>query len=162
MIEIRKVDVSEIEALSKLATKIVREHYDSIIGVETNSYMLNKFQSVQGIKSQFEAGYEYYWAILDGKQVGFFAIVDKVDHLYISKFYVDKEYRGQKVASTIFSFIQKVAKNKNISKISLNVNKHNDDTISIYKHFGFVIVKAEVVDIGYGFIMDDYVMEYTL
>ena len=162
MIEIRKVDRSEIPNLSKLATRIVREHYDSIIGVETNSYMLDKFQSEKGITSQFESGYEYYWAILDGKEAGFFALVDKVDELYISKFYVAKEYRGQKIASTIFSYIQRVAKSRNISKISLNVNKHNDDTINIYKHFGFAIVKAEIKDIGHGFIMDDYVMECTL
>ena len=62
MIEIRTVDRSEIPNLSKLATRIVREHYDSIIGVETNSYMLDKFQSEKGITSQFESGYEYYWA----------------------------------------------------------------------------------------------------
>lgn len=162
MIELTKVEKEEVAELSKLATKIVREHYDSIIGVETNSYMLDKFQSIKGITSQIESGYQYYWAIYDGVKVGFFAIVDKQDELYVSKFYVDKEYRGKKIASAIFSYIKKIAKSKDISRITLNVNKHNDDTINIYKHFGFVITKAEIKDIGSGFVMDDYVMECYL
>ena len=162
MIEIIDVKKDEIEELSKLATKIVREHYDSIIGTETNSYMLNKFQSVEGITSQIQSGYNYYWAIFDGKKVGFFAVVDQGETLYISKFYVDKDFRGNKIASTIFAYIQRIAKQRGQSRIELNVNKHNDDTINIYKHFGFRICKAEIKDIGEGFIMDDYVMEYII
>ena len=162
MIEIIDVKNDEIGELSKLATKIVREHYDSIIGEETNTYMLDKFQSVKGITSQIQSGYKYYWAILDGVKVGFFAVVNQGETLYISKFYVDKDYRGKKVASTIFAYIQRIAKQNGQSRLELNVNKHNDDTINIYKHFGFRTIKAEIKDIGSGFIMDDYVMEYII
>ncbi len=162
MIEIIDVKNDEIEELSQLATKIVREHYDSIIGKETNTYMLDKFQSVKGITSQVQSGYKYYWAIFDDKKVGFFAVVDQGDTLYISKFYIDKDYRGNKIASTIFAYIQRIAKQNGQSRLELNVNKHNDDSINIYKHFGFRIIKAEIRDIGSGFIMDDYVMEYII
>ena len=58
MIELRKVNIDEINELSVLATKIVREHYDPIIGKETNDYMLNLFQSPEGIQKQINDGYE--------------------------------------------------------------------------------------------------------
>ena len=47
--EFKKVlinEIKDIEELSNLATSIVREHFDPIIGKKQNDYMLNMFQSV--------------------------------------------------------------------------------------------------------------------
>ncbi len=38
------------------------------------------------------------------------------------------------------------------------VNKYNDRSINAYKRMGFAVVEEAVVDIGGGFIMDDYKM----
>jgi ribosomal protein S18 acetylase RimI-like enzyme len=43
----------------------------------------------------------------------------------------------------------------------LNVNKYNS-AIQFYHKIGFEIAKEEVIDIGNGFVMDDYVMEKQL
>lgn len=48
-----------IGELSAMATEILREYYDPLLGVEQNSYMLEKFQSVKGITGQLEQGYNY-------------------------------------------------------------------------------------------------------
>lgn len=162
MVEIRKIEENEIDELSKLATKIVKEHYDPIIGEETNAYMLGLFQTPEGLKRQMDEGYTFQWAILDGKKVGYFAYKPKEGKMYLSKLYVDKEYRGKKIASTIIAYLIKVTKSQNMTAIFLNVNKHNDDTIAIYKHLGFVRTKAEINPIGHGYVMDDYVYEYTI
>ena len=53
-IEIVKVKNEEIKPLSILATSILREHYDPILGKEQNDYMLEKFQSEKAIKEQIE------------------------------------------------------------------------------------------------------------
>ena len=42
--------------------------------------------------------------------------------------------------------------------LMLNVNKHNTQAIRAYEKHGFAIRDAVVVDIGGGFVMDDYVM----
>lgn len=162
MVELRKVEVDEIDELSRLATKIVREHYDPIIGEETNTYMLNLFQTPQGIQKQLDEGYEMLWAILDGVKVGYFAFKPKDGKMYLNKLYIDKEYRGKKIASTIFDYLVKRTKSQNMTKIFLNVNKHNDNTLAIYKHLGFVKIRAELNPIGQGYYMDDYVLEYTV
>jgi hypothetical protein len=44
----------------------------------------------------------------------------------------------------------------------LNVNKYNQRAIAVYQKKGFVQVAAEVVPIGGGYVMDDYVMEKLL
>lgn len=47
-------------------------------------------------------------------------------------------------------------------KIWLTCNKHNDNTLAIYDHLGFVITNEQEADIGNGFVMDDYILTYTL
>ena len=48
------------------------------------------------------------------------------------------------------------------SSVYLTVNKGNDDTIAIYRKWGFEIIDSVVTDIGGGFVMDDYIMSLDL
>ena len=45
-------DDKEISEMSKMATEILREYYDPIIGKEQNDYMLELFQSEDAIRDQ--------------------------------------------------------------------------------------------------------------
>jgi ribosomal protein S18 acetylase RimI-like enzyme len=44
----------------------------------------------------------------------------------------------------------------------LQVNKRNEKAIKLYRRAGFAVREEIVVDIGGGFVMDDYVMEKRL
>ena len=54
----------------------------------------------------------------------------------------------------------KSAMQKSYKSIQLTVNKYNTNTISAYKKWGFEIIDSVVTDIGEGFVMDDYIMEW--
>jgi len=54
---------------------------------------------------------------------------------------------------------EKIAKDYEIDCITLTVNRHNNDTIAVYKKLGFRITGSQVQDIGEDFVMDDYCME---
>ena len=56
-------------------------------------------------------------------------------------------------------FLDELAIQKGVSKITLTVNRNNTDTIKVYKRLGFVSQGTIVQDIGNGFVMDDYKME---
>ena len=45
-------DDKGIKELSVLASAIVKEHYDPIIGKEQNDYMIKMFQSEEALKKQ--------------------------------------------------------------------------------------------------------------
>ena len=62
----------------------------------------------------------------------------------------------------MFEFLVNYAKDKKLKSIYLNVNKHNDLAVNVYKHLGFIIIREEKNDIGNGFYMDDFVFEYTI
>ena len=47
----------------------------------------------------------------------------------------------------------------NCKSISLTVNKYNTDSIKAYEKMGFEKIDSVVMDIGNGYVMDDYVMK---
>jgi ribosomal protein S18 acetylase RimI-like enzyme len=48
------------------------------------------------------------------------------------------------------------------ARLMLTVNKRNSKAIAAYERNGFTITESIVVDIGGGFVMDDYVMAKDL
>ena len=54
------------------------------------------------------------------------------------------------------------AKLRELNKIWLTCNRNNTSSLEVYKHLGFEVVREEVADIGNGFVMDDYILEYEV
>ncbi|MFI1743130.1 GNAT family N-acetyltransferase [Thalassobellus sediminis] len=150
---------TDYECISKLAHTIWHEHYIKIISLEQIEYMLEKYNSVKSIEERVQAGVKFYCLTYNDKPVGYTAIENKSDYLYISKLYVLKTYRGKKIAKAAMLFTESMAKAQNISVIKLNVNKYNTNSMLAYEKMGFVKTASTIEDIGNGFVMDDYLME---
>ena len=149
-------DESKIIEMSEMATEILREHYDPIVGKTQNDYMLKKFQSADSIRNQLEEGYQYYFVSENGRSIGFLAFYPKTDFMYLSKLYLYKKERGKGYSRNMLDFVIMKAKEEGLTAIELNVNKHNSTTL-IYEKLGFKILRSEKNDIGQGYYMDDYV-----
>lgn len=151
----------EIEQLAQLASTIWKEYYTGIISEEQIDYMVEKFQSPAAIKSQIEEqGYEYYLLKPDGEYVGYIGIkATAAESLFLSKFYISKEYRGRGYGSKVMEFLYKLCQERDIKKIWLTVNRYNENSIMVYERKGFYKLRTQISDIGNGFVMDDYVME---
>ena len=94
-VELKKDDKWNIAAMSAMATEIVREHFDPIIGKAQNDYMIGKFQTTEAISEQLEEGYQYYFVENEGRIVGFLAFYSRGTAMYLSKFYLYKTERGR-------------------------------------------------------------------
>ena len=149
-------DVNGIKEMSEMATAILREHYDPIIGKEQNDYMLDMFQSVEAVTEQLSHGYNYYFAKNDGTNAGFLAYYPREGALYLSKLYLYKDQRGKGFSRVMLEFLKEKAKELGLNRIELNVNKNNP-TKYIYERLGFTVAREEKNDIGNGFYMDDFV-----
>ena len=79
--------------------------------------------------------------------------------MFLSKLYLQQEYRGKKIASKAMEFLVALCRERGLKSIWLTVNKHNDITIAIYQKMGFYEIRQQRADIGNGFVMDDYVMQ---
>lgn len=153
----------EIKKLVNLASEIWQEYWTIILSQEQIDYMLEKFQSEEAIKNQIE-GERYVYNILEdnGNVLGYFGIAPKEDYLFLSKLYIKKEFRNLGCGRLAFNKIKQFAQQFNKRKIQLTVNKNNINTIKAYEKWGFKTIDAVVTDIGNGFVMDDYIMEFEL
>ena len=152
----------QFNKIADLAAIIWREHYIPIIGKEQVEYMIKNFQSPEAMYSQHKDGYQYFMVIKDENLVGYVSVKKQGDSLFLSKIYVSKDFRGQKIGKAAMGFVQKKALEMNCKSTTLGVNKHNTNSIEAYKKMGFVNKGSMVTDIGNGFIMDDYKMEKPL
>lgn len=161
MVDFVKVtDNESLKQIACLADEIWHDHFIDIIGKDQTDYMVEKFQSYAAMTEQIkEKSYSYYALIKNNKAVGYFAIVPDNEKLFLSKLYIHKSQRGNNYASHALDFMKKYCRENELNAIWLTVNRHNQNTIDIYLHCGFEIVREQAADIGNGFIMDDYVME---
>ncbi|AIQ47145.1 GNAT family acetyltransferase [Paenibacillus sp. FSL R7-0273] len=152
--------VEETAEVARLAAEIWREYYVSIITMEQIDYMIGRFQSVQAITEQIhQQGYGYYLVHNRDSAVGYFSARQEEGKLFLSKFYIGKEYRGRGYASQAMGFLEQLCQDHSLSHIWLTVNRHNSSSIAVYEKKGFRTVREQVSDIGNGFVMDDFVME---
>jgi len=155
--------IEQIEKVAELAEVIWHEHYDPIIGGEQVNYMLGKYQSCEAMKDQLETGgYHYYRLEALGGLAGYFAIMEEKDALFLSKLYLAKKYRGRDYARKALQFIENYCKDHDLHKIWLTVNRDNQISIQVYEKLGFTKSGTKVVDIGAGYVMDDYIMEKNI
>lgn len=153
----------QIKEVAALAEIIWNEHFTPIIGKKQVDYMVDKFQSYPALKEQLAEGYEYYQLFDKGEFCGYTGIHPGEDgRLFLSKLYIKKEARGRHLATQAFSFLKGLCKERGYSAIWLTCNKYNDNSLAVYRHLGFETIDTQEADIGGGFIMDDYIMEYRL
>lgn len=153
----------QVRQTARLAEEIWTEHFTAIIGAEQVEYMLDKFQSENAITDQIQhKGYMYYLIEETKQPIGYCAIIQEEDGLFLSKLYIKKAMRGKGIARRTIDFLTTIALERNLGKIWLTVNKNNIGPIAAYEKLGFVNTGPFVQDIGGGFIMDDYKMDLKL
>lgn len=145
--------------LSILASEIWHEYFPSILSSAQIDYMVEKFQSYRAMSEQVKNGYEYYFLEVDGEIAGYTGIHEEDGSLFLSKLYVKKDFRGRHISSGAMRFLCGICKSRGLNKIWLTVNRENEHTIEVYRHFGFKTVRTQDAGIGGGFVMNDYIME---
>lgn len=163
MNEIKIVPVNNeamIDEVARLAKKIWYDHYSTIIDEGQIEYMVNKYQSKKAVKQQIEEeNYEYFLFEYNGEYAGYFGMKKEKESIFLSKLYIDKDYRRKGIATKGIDFLCKICVRDSLNKIWLTVNRNNKGSVAAYEHLGFVTARTQVADIGEGYVMDDYIME---
>ncbi len=164
-IEITKVKYyHELAEVAELANKIWHECFVNIISVGQIDYMVEKFQSLNAMTEQIESQHYSYFAVREmGELIGYIGMKpEQNDRFFLSKLYLRSDKRGRGTASLMMKKVFEEALKSGKKRVYLTVNKHNDHAVAVYKKIGFSIIDDVVTDIGGGYVMDDYIMEYTL
>lgn len=157
------VTVEEFAAIARIAAEIWYEYYVPIIGRAQVDYMVTRFQSSAAMQEQARGGHEYFSMQQDGALVGYLALQPQPEagRLFISKLYLHRDARGRGTGRAAMEFIEGIARQRGLGLLWLTVNKDNP-SVQAYQRMGFEIAAALVIDIGGGFVMDDFRMEKRL
>jgi ribosomal protein S18 acetylase RimI-like enzyme len=78
---------------------------------------------------------------------------------FISKIYLLPEARGRGYCSRVIEFYTELCLERGLSAMYLTVNKNNKLGLRAYRGNGFYVAEEVVLEIGDGFVMDDYIMQ---
>lgn len=155
------LDESQLHRIKELAEEIWPCTYSSILTNGQISYMMDLMYSESALQQQLNNGVLFYLVLFNDQKVGYTAIEPNYkdgNQLYIHKLYILPQLQGIGLGKKVIESITDIAKKKELSSISLNVNRFNK-ALFFYEKFGFNIEKEEDIDIGNNYYMNDYVMQ---
>lgn len=162
MISLSKATETDIEKIRELAKSSWNSAYAKIISQKQIDYMLGKMYSPEEILSQMKNPNYYYFLIeFNENPAGFIGFENhyEPETTKLHRIYLLNDFKGKGLGKSALSFLkEKVAETGN-NRIILNVNKENSAK-KMYESQGFTVYDEIILDIGNGFVMDDYLMEF--
>lgn len=137
------------------------ETFKTILSDEQIDYMLKLMYSNQSIHNQVtNLNHHFILVWEDGTYHGFASYELNYNHsdtTKVHKLYILPKSQGKGVGRLLLNHIEDIARQHNNSGLTLNVNRKNT-AVAFYTSLGWSIDKEEDLDIGNGFLMNDYVM----
>jgi len=165
MILIEKNTDNNFTAIRAIAKEVWPIAYGSILSNEQLNYMMEMMYTIEALQIQSEIKKHHFILVMEDKKALGFASYemnyDKTNQTKIHKIYILFTQQGKGNGKMLIDYIENEAKKHHQKTLILNVNKYND-ALHFYKKVGFSISFEEVIPIGNGYVMDDYVMQKKL
>ncbi len=163
--QIVEATTDHIYNIQVLSNVIWPATFSNILSQEQISYMMDMMYSTSSLEKQInELHHHYLLAEEDGEYLGYLSYelnYKGTPITKIHKIYVLPSIQGKGVGRLFIDAVSKLALKNNNTLLSLNVNRYNK-AIDFYKRMGFDFFTSENIDIGNGFLMEDYVMNKDL
>ncbi|SFE61330.1 GNAT family N-acetyltransferase [Thermoflexibacter ruber] len=165
MIKISVAEPKDYLTIQQIAHQTWYATFGKILSEEQIDYMLGMMYSLKAIEEQIEQkGHIFLLAKDEESYLGYASYetsYQERETTKIHKIYVLPTAQGKGVGKILMDSIEKIAKEKGNKTLSLNVNRYNP-AINFYEKIGFKILKEEDIDIGKGFLMQDFIMEKNI
>ena len=164
MIEVKQIHSEEIFIVHQLAHDIWPDTYKDVLTKQQIDYMLDWMYNIQTLQEQVQTGQLFYLLTENGRPTGFLGLEPNypdADVMRVHKIYVLPDKQGKGLGRELINQAMNIAFDLDCHTIHLNVNRFNR-SVDFYKHIGFKITGEEDLDIGKGYLMEDYIMELPL
>lgn len=164
-IEVRPLTSHETEELASLARDIWQHHYPAIISQEQIDYMLGERYSKPRLLAELDrVGIWWDQVFVDGSRAGFasYHLTGVPGEMKLDKLYIHPSQQRHGLGGVLITHVIDQARAQHCDALILAVNKQNTQAIAAYQKYGFVVRESVQVDIGQGFVMDDYIMVKSL
>lgn len=159
-VRIEPATAEHLPEIAALAEVIWRAHYPGIILPAQIDYMLARMYDLDVLRHELGGGVVFQRALVDGALRGFasFELSARPGEFKLHKLYVHPDWQHRGIGRALLEAVERQISSGGGESVVLNVNKRNERAIAVYRKRGFTIRESVVVDIGGGFVMDDYVM----
>lgn len=164
MVNFKKASFEDIETIKDLAESSWQSAYKDILNQSQIEYMLAEMYSSKEIESQLKnPNYHYFLIENENKNVGFLGFENHYspNTTKLHRFYLIEDAKGRGLGKAALDFLKSEVEKCTDTVIILNVNKQNTAK-QFYESQNFKVIEEVVNDIGNGFVMDDYVMEFKI
>ena len=123
--------------------------------------MLAKMYSLETLREEIRLRAIRYERLLVGEEFAGFASHGPTEQpklFKLHKIYLHPAWHGRGLGSLLLRHCEREACKLGADRLVLTVNKRNSKAIAAYQRNGFSITDSVVVNIGGGFVLDDYVM----
>jgi GNAT superfamily N-acetyltransferase len=157
---------ADIPLIQDLARRSWEKTYAGIISTEQIEYMLGEMYSTHEILKHLQNSNYHYYLILDDGNNSYEGFIG-YEHDYeagttkLHRIYLAPESKGKGFGKGALEFLKEKVRESGDRRIILNVNKDNSAK-NFYESQGFTVYNEVILDIGDGFVMDDYVMEFLI
>ena len=158
LVEVHPFTVADIAIIQEIAHTTWPPTFQDILSKDQIEFMLDWMYNTNTLITQIQEGHLFFGARLKGEWVGFAGLEFQQGKkkLKIHKLYVLPTAQGKGVGKKLFHFIEEKAKESKANTIALNVNRFNPAK-HFYEEMGMHIIKEEDIDIGRGYLMEDFV-----
>lgn len=162
MFSVRPATTGDIELIRQLTFRVWPQTYASIISREQIDYMLDMMYSPASLEKQMNDGARFIIAYDGDEPVGFASFQEIKPAVYkLHKLYVLTTQQGKGTGRFLIDHICNTIKPEGAKALQLQVNKMNKAK-TFYEKIGFTVKEEMILDIGNGYVMDDYIMEKEL
>jgi diamine N-acetyltransferase len=164
-VSLTPLTAADFEPLASVARQIWLEHYITIITAAQIEYMLSGRFTSQNLQRYIGAQDKWLYVLrVSGRLVGYcsFARTTSPDEIKLEQLYVLPAFHGRGLGKRMLRFVELESIARGCRTLMLQVNKQNTKSIDVYRRGGFRVREEVVVDIGNGFVMDDFIMEKAL
>lgn len=159
---VRPATVADIPLIRTLASQVWPLTYETILSRAQIIYMMRLLYSEDALRKQMENAHSFILVYNAGIPVGFASYSDVEPTVCkLQKLYVLPNQQGRGTGRFLVDQVTAIAIENGATLLRLNVNRHNKAK-SFYEKIGFAVVREEKIDIGSGYVMDDFVMEKSL
>jgi len=161
-LHIREASKNDIATIRNIATITWPDAYGTYISMAQLNYMLDMMYSDDSLLNQMNNGHQFYIAEHGSEAIGFASVSKEANNACkLNKLYVLPTAQKTGAGKALLHKAIEYATANSANCLYLQVNKQNNAQQFYSKH-GFTIREAAVLEIGGGYIMDDYIMELKL
>lgn len=159
-----EADLSHISEIKQIAIKSWEITYSEILSQEQFDYMIEMMYSHTALNKQMTELNHHFLLINDSSTSNYYGFVSyelnykDQPKTKIHKLYLLPECKGLGMGRLLMNKVIEAAKFANNSHLSLNMNRSNK-SLGFYQQMGFEIVGEEDINIGNGYLMEDYIFE---